>query len=99
MKRRRDFLKNAGVGSGLLLVRPALLRASLWSNSSEAKTETASDPWQQLPTILARIKPPVFPNREFDVTKFGALGDNKSDCTEAFRKSIAACNAAGGGRV
>ncbi len=29
----------------------------------------------------------------------GAAGDGKTDCTEAFRKAIAAANAAGGGRV
>ena len=59
----------------------------------------AADPWSELPAILARIKPPSFPDREFDVTKFGAIGDNKTDCTEAFQKAIAACHAAKGGRV
>src|SRR5262249_334843 len=41
----------------------------------------------------------VFPNREFMVSNFGAVGDNKIDCTEAFRKAITACSSAGGGRV
>ncbi|HEX7958786.1 MAG TPA: glycoside hydrolase family 28 protein, partial [Terriglobales bacterium] len=96
MKTRRDFLKAVGVSSGLLLVKPALLRGELASYIPQPE---ATDPWQQLPEILARIKPPAFPNRDFEITKFGAVGDNKTDCTEAFRKAIAACNAAGGGRV
>ena len=41
----------------------------------------------------------MFPDRDFDVTQFGAVGDSKVDCTEAFRKAIAACHAAKGGRV
>jgi polygalacturonase len=49
--------------------------------------------------ILARIKPPAFPKREFEITKFGAAGDNKTDNTGAFRKAIAACSQAGGGRI
>lgn len=97
MKTRRDFLKSIGVSSGLLLVEPALVCAGI--GSYDPTPEAPNDPWQQLPAILARIKPPTFPNRDFDIAKFGAVGDSKTDCTEAFRKAIAACNAAGGGRV
>jgi polygalacturonase len=57
------------------------------------------DPWAQVPAILARIQPPKFPDREFDVTRYGARPDGKTDATEAFRKAIAACSQAGGGRV
>ncbi len=57
------------------------------------------DPWSQVPAILARIKPPVFPNRSFNITAFGAKGDGVVDCTEAFARAITACNQAGGGRV
>src|SRR5437764_3717533 len=55
--------------------------------------------WNSVPAILARIKPPKFPARDFNITNFGAVADGKSDSTEAIRKAIAACNAAGGGRV
>lgn len=67
-----------------------------------ANSQSSFDPdqaWQQLPKILARIVPPVFPDRQFPVTDFGAVGDGTTDCTEAFKKAINACNAAGGGRV
>jgi polygalacturonase len=55
--------------------------------------------WDEVPRILARIQAPVFPNRQFDIQKYGAIGDGGTDCTEAFANAIAACNGAGGGRV
>jgi len=55
--------------------------------------------WQQVPGILSRIDTPQFPDRDFKVTDYGAVADGKTDCTEAFRKAIAAAHKAGGGRV
>ena len=86
---RRDFLKkilaSTAASQGLILFTPA--------------QNVTADPWSQLPQILARIKAPTFPKREFSITKFGAKADGKTDCTEAFRKAVAACNKAGGGKV
>jgi polygalacturonase len=53
--------------------------------------------WAQVPDILRRIQAPVFPKRDFLITGYGAKPG--ADCTEAFAKAIAACSAAGGGRV
>jgi len=55
--------------------------------------------WGSVPSILARIKAPKFPARDFNIANFGAVPDGKFDSTEAIRKAISACNAAGGGRV
>ena len=55
--------------------------------------------WEQVDEILSRIKPPQFPDRDFNITDYGAVGDGKTDCTEAFKKAISAANKAGGGRV
>ena len=51
------------------------------------QTQTA-DPWQETSAILARIKEPAFPNRDFDVSRYNSIND-----------AITACNRAGGGRV
>lgn len=60
---------------------------------------TEQEGWQMLPDILENIQPPVFPDRDFKVTDYGAKGNGDTNCTDAFQKAIAACNAAGGGRV
>ena len=81
---RRTFLKVAGgVAAAGWLAKPAL--ASVWD--------------EEVGRILARIKPPVFPKRDFDVSRFGAVGDGKTDCSEAITRAIAECTRAGGGRV
>lgn len=49
--------------------------------------------------IGRRIQAPKFPDRDFPITKYGAVEGGKSDCTQAIRNAIAACAAAGGGRV
>jgi polygalacturonase len=59
----------------------------------------AGDPWAALPLLLKRIQPPGFPERDFDVTRYGAKPDGKTDCSEAFGKAVRAASEAGGGRV
>jgi polygalacturonase len=55
--------------------------------------------WDLVPEIERRIVAPTFPDRAFDITRYGAVGDGVTDCTEAFRRAIGACRSAGGGRV
>jgi polygalacturonase len=59
----------------------------------------AEDPWAALPDLLKRIQAPKFPDRDFDITRYGAKPDGKTDCSDAFRRAIAEASAAGGGRV
>ena len=49
--------------------------------------------------VSSNTKAPQFPDREFNITKFGAVEGGKKDSTEAIAKATAACAAAGGGRV
>jgi len=55
--------------------------------------------WSEVPRILARIKAPEFPARDFVITNFGAVPDGQSDCTVAIARAIDVCAMAGGGRV
>ena len=64
-----------------------------------ARAPASADPWSRLPGILARIRPPVFPARDFLLTAFGARPDGETDASAAFRAAIEACHRAGGGRV
>lgn len=82
---RRDLLRYAGAGAALSML-PRTARAS-------------ADPWSRAADIARSVRAPVFPARDFDITSFGAKGDGKTLNTDAIAKAIAACNAAGGGRV
>jgi unsaturated rhamnogalacturonyl hydrolase len=55
--------------------------------------------WDSVPEILARIKAPQFPDRDFVITQYGAVAGGSNDCTAAIRQAIDACTKAGGGRV
>jgi len=91
MTTRRDFIKQLITGGVSIAIAPRLL-------SSRALFE--DDPWQSvMPSILARIKPPLFPNRTFPITKYGAKSDGLTNCTAALQQAIATCSKAGGGRV
>jgi polygalacturonase len=88
MNTRRDFIKQLAA-LGVVAALPE------WSLSATAGDEA----WARMPAILGRIKAPVFPKRDFNVLRFGAVADGTTDCTNAFRRAIDACTRAGGGRV
>lgn len=95
---RRTFLQAFATGAVLAATRsPWLLQPVNFRSNRPAET---SDPgWEEVPQILARIRPPRFADREWSVLEFGAVGDNKTDCTSAFQQAISACHVAGGGKV
>src|SRR5262245_61867192 len=95
MNNRREFIKNL-IGTGLALATGP----RVFNTRAFALTLMEDDPWRSvMPGILARIKPPVFANRDFLITKFGAQGDGQANSTAAFATAIAECSKAGGGRV
>src|SRR4051812_44041151 len=85
---RREFLKTLIIGAVGVATLPRFARAD------------AGSPWDvEVPKILARIKPPVFPKRDFVITKFGAKPGIQNDSTASIARAIDACSKAGGGRV
>ncbi len=65
-----------------------------------AKADTGSFQargWVDYERVLARIKAPTFPDRDFPITAYGAQPG--TDVTAAITAAIEACTKAGGGRV
>lgn len=72
-------------------------------------TSCQIDPWDRVPQILSRIKPPYIPPRACDITDFGATRSafNAVEApsatvdanTKAFADAIEHCNSLGGGIV
>ena len=87
MKNRREFLQLllAGAGIGLVLPKIAFAETGVWAT--------------EYPRILARIKPPKFKKKDYLITKYGALSNGKTLCTESIKKAIEECSKKGGGRV
>ena len=84
---RRVFMQAAAAAAPGVILAP---RLDAWQRP---------DPWQRAHEIVRRIVVPTFPARQFDIAKYGAVGDGKASCTDAIRRAIAACVDAGGGQV
>lgn len=86
---RRGFLRSVGAaGAGALVSWPVSRAAAV-----------TGDAWEEAAAILRRIRPPRFPKRQFDITRYGAVAGGNTDATEAIHRAIAACAQRGGGRV
>ena len=67
------------------------IHTTIWAESKKG--------WDSLPDILDRINPPTFPDRDFVITDYGAIGDGVIDCHQSLEKAIFACTKADGDRV
>ncbi len=108
-----DFTSEPGTVTNLDQIRASVISSSNYGSVVTAQVNidgrnasfsvrTEDDPnigWALVPTILSRINPPVFPDRDFNIINFGAVGNGLVDCTKAFNKAIDSCRNAGGGRV
>jgi polygalacturonase len=84
---RREFVTGAGAAFSIAATRRTLANIS----SDEA--------WARAADIAKKVKAPTFPDRVFDITKFGARADGTTLNTAAIARTIAECAKAGGGRV
>ena len=82
--------------AGLPLTAPA---KSSQTQAATPPKSTLDAQWKKADKILARIKPPVFPDREFSIIDFGAKSDGNADASGAIAAAIEKCAKAGGGRV
>ncbi len=104
MSTRRDFLLSAAGAAFAPLVASAQTLSDFRPRppglqSARPPKPAPADPWAEAEAIVRRIRPTRFPDRDFPVTNYGADGEGVGDSSEAFRQAIAACHAAGGGRV
>jgi len=93
--KHRNSKSLTGAAATLIKVLLVLFCLSLLAGS----VRQAHAGWEQISGILSRIDSPQFPNRDFNITDYGAVDDGQTDCTEAFKKAISAAYDADGGRV
>ena len=101
MTTRRDFIRSLLVGGAAAVAAPRFLADQTLRSVLASEFGPQSDgPWEIFyPDIRAKIQAPVFPKRDFLITKFGAKAGGLEDCSNALKDAIAACSKAGGGKV
>ena len=71
------------------------------SKVSEQKKEAKNTQWEngKIPFKMPEIIIPEFPDKEFNITDYGAVSDSTTLNTKAIANAIEACSKAGGGKV
>lgn len=92
---RRSVLKTIAAGTASFLFPITACK----NKSSARQIPDASNPWIQAEQIRKSIVKPRFPDQDFNITDYGAVGDGIKDNTKAIRDAIEGCSAKDGGRV
>jgi len=85
--------------SSVLTIAAVFAFAAFTARSESTAVPDTQREWAQVPKILKRIVPPIFPARDFVITNFGAGAGGPADSSRAIAGAIDACAKAGGGRV
>ncbi len=86
----------------IIVLTSTLTIGTICNSNKNVENESAIQSdfgWAQVPNILKNIIPPNFNDVHFDITKYGAVADGKTLCTDAFKMAIDECSQAGGGIV
>ena len=93
MKKEKYLLKNKiNLSIAIFLLVTFIFQQILKAGGNEKG-------WDNVPVILKNLTVPVFPDKEYNIVDFGAIGDGKTDCLPAIKKAIDKCNMDGGGKV
>ena len=76
-----------------------LLILSFYGYKGIGQESNQEDSWKQASAILNNIIEPKFPNKIYNITDFGAIGDGITKNTSAINKAIDKCSKKGGGIV
>src|ERR1700691_3522486 len=94
--RRRCLQASAGLAGAAVL--GACSRSSgPGASGADALPDLAA--WSLADDIVGRVKAPTFADREFPITRFGAVGDGSTLGTASIAAAVAACSKSGGGHV
>ena len=99
---RRSFLRvSAGFVGTIALGVTETSRAGAATPKSSGSGGATGDlaAWSKVDEIIRRVKAPTFADRQFPITRYGAVADGKTLCTQAVAATIAACSKSGGGHV
>ncbi len=92
------LLRNLKLLPAILLVVVGLYSCATSKNTVKV-WQSSAEPLKEMEQIRKKIIAPVFPDKEYLITNYGAIGDGKTLSTEAFKKAIEDCHKNGGGRV
>lgn len=92
---RRELM--LGVASGAVLLGLPGCAQTVARAGADAGGQ--ADDWAPAERILARIQPPRFAEREYDIRRYGAQAGDLARTSDAIRAAIDACAGEGGGRV
>jgi len=74
-----------------------VLFSSVFTNA-QVKSDN-KDTWKKMESVLKTMKSPSFPNKSFNIIKYGAKPNSNSDNTQSIKKAIKECAKDGGGIV